>query len=193
MPYPTLILVCWLVFVLYWLISAVGVKRDIQPHTWRPALGLRLAVALLALLVLLVRTAARGQPVRPLRSLRFGAAHPLTAPVGVLLCALGIAFAIWARWHLGRNWSAVPTLKEGHELVTSGPYAYVRHPIYTGMLTALLGTALTLGWMAALVFVVCCMAFLWRVRVEEQLMRQQFPQEYAAYRARTKALIPFVW
>lgn len=193
MIYTTLILICWGIFVLYWIISAVGVKRDIQSRGWRSARSLRIALALLALVLLLVRAVRRGQPVRPLRILRFGAPNPLVALIGVLLCALGIAYAIWARWHLGRNWSAVPAIKEGHELVTTGPYVHVRHPIYTGMLTALLGTALTLGGAAAGVFVVCTVVFLWRLHVEEGLMQQQFPQEYAAYRSRTKALIPFIW
>jgi protein-S-isoprenylcysteine O-methyltransferase len=193
MTYTRLIFICWAIFVVYWLISAVGVKRDIQSRGWLAARSLRIAVALLVLIFLLVRVFSRGQPIRPLRSLRFGPVNPFVGLISVLLCAAGIAYAIWARWHLGRNWSAVPAVKEGHELVTSGPYASVRHPIYAGMLLALLGTVLTLGGATVGIFVVCCIVFLWRVQVEERLMQQQFPGQYAAYRSRTKALIPFVW
>jgi protein-S-isoprenylcysteine O-methyltransferase len=192
MIYTRLIFICWAIFVVYWLISAVGVKRDIPSRGWQAARSLRIAVALLAIAVVLVRAISRGQPIRPLRGLRFGPVNPIVGLIGVLLCAAGVAYAIWARWHLGRNWSAVPAVKEGHELVTSGPYAYVRHPIYAGMLLALLGTVLTLGGATVVVFVVCVIVFLWRVQVEERLMMQQFPRDYPAYRERTKALIPFI-
>lgn len=185
-----MILALWLIFTAYWAIAAIGVKRDIRRHAWLGAIASRLLMALCVLL--LARSPALGHLSRYRRSLRSVPAHPIIALSGVVLCALGIALAIWARWHLGRNWSAVPTLKAGHELVTTGPYAHVRHPIYTGILTALLGSALTLGVGALIAFVGCCIVFLWRVQVEERLMQQQFPHAYPAYRARTKALIPFI-
>lgn len=186
-----IILALWLAFLAYWAFSAIGVKRDIRRRAWLPSLVFRIAVAVIV--VLLLRMTALRRPARSLPRVRIIPANPVIELIGVALCAVGIAFAIWARWHLGRNWSSVPTLKEGHELVTSGPYARVRHPIYTGMLTAALGSALTLGGVALIAFVACCVAFLWRVPVEERLMQQQFPNDYPAYRARTKALIPFVF
>ncbi|MDQ2785729.1 MAG: isoprenylcysteine carboxylmethyltransferase family protein [Chloroflexota bacterium] len=181
----------WLVFLAYWAFSAIGVKRDIRRHAWLSALAFRIVAALVVLLLL--RASALRRLARALPRARIIPASPVIESIGVALCAVGIAFAIWARWHLGRNWSSVPTLKEGHELVTAGPYARVRHPIYTGMLTAALGTALTIGGAALIAFVACCVVFLWRVPVEERLMQQQFPDDYPAYRAQTKALIPFVF
>jgi protein-S-isoprenylcysteine O-methyltransferase Ste14 len=192
MTYIGIILALWLVFVVTWAIAAIGVKRDIRQRTWwRRAFAWR--IGLLVIVLLLGRSSSLDRLSRYRRSFRIVPSTPIIALIGVILCATGIAFAIWARWHLGRNWSAIPSLKEGHELVTSGPYAYVRHPIYTGILTALLGSALTLGGAALIAFVACCGVFIWRVKVEEQLMLHQFPNDYPAYRARTKALIPFVF
>ncbi len=113
---------------------------------------------------------------------------------GALLTAGGLAFAIWARRHIGRNWSAIVTLKQGHELVTSGPYALVRHPIYTGLLFAFAGTALAVGQWRGLVAMAIVLASLWRkLRLEERWMRERFGLAYDAYRARVKALVPFIF
>lgn len=115
--------------------------------------------------------------------------------VGLALDLCGIGFAIWARVTLGNNWSGlVVTAKEGHELVQSGPYAIVRHPIYAGILLATIGTALTQGRLASYIGLVAgFVAVMIRVGIEEQLMSRQFPSAYEAYRQRTRKLIPLVW
>ncbi|MGO8996398.1 MAG: methyltransferase family protein [Polyangiaceae bacterium] len=122
---------------------------------------------------------------------------PSSAPLGVLsvaLTALGIGFAFWARYALGRNWSGIVTLKEGHHLITNGPYAFVRHPIYTGILFAIFGTLLGFGSRAwLLVEVLIAVSFRIKMRQEERFMTDQFGDEYAAYRQRARALIPFLW
>jgi protein-S-isoprenylcysteine O-methyltransferase Ste14 len=98
-----------------------------------------------------------------------------------------------ARVHLGRNWSAVAAVKEGHELIISGPYRVARHPIYTGLLIAFVGVAVINGeWRAVLGVVVMVWAFWRKLRIEERLMLEQFGSEYQAYRQRVAALIPFV-
>lgn len=106
----------------------------------------------------------------------------------------GLLFAVWAREHLGRNWSQAVTIKQGHELITTGPYAVVRHPIYTGMLAGLLGTAIALsqvrGFMAFVIFFVM---FWLKLRKEEQWMRSQFGETYATYAHQTAALVPYVF
>jgi protein-S-isoprenylcysteine O-methyltransferase Ste14 len=113
---------------------------------------------------------------------------------GLVIDLIFVAFAIWARITIGRNWSNAITLKEGHELVKTGPYAVVRHPIYTGMFFAALGAALTIGSLFAYVGAICLLAgMLIRIHDEDALMAQQFPQEHAAYRAQTKTFIPFIW
>jgi len=113
--------------------------------------------------------------------------------MGVILCAAGIAFAIWARRHIGRNWGMPMSLQEDHELVTTGPYARVRHPIYSGMLLAMVGSMLAegAGWLPP--FLIFFVYFIYSAKTEEKLMVQQFPNEYPAYKERTKMLIPFVW
>ncbi|MCX6714735.1 MAG: isoprenylcysteine carboxylmethyltransferase family protein [Candidatus Uhrbacteria bacterium] len=115
--------------------------------------------------------------------------------IGVLLSISAVAFAIWARLTLGKNWSgAVITLKEDHKLITSGPYQFVRHPIYTGYFLATLGTALTIGTMSSyLATLMIFIGFLIRMQKEESLMTRQFPSEYAAYKKNSKKLIPFIW
>ncbi len=114
------------------------------------------------------------------------------AVAGTIVFASGLGLAIWARIHLGRNWGMPMSQKDEPELVTDGPYRFVRHPIYTGILLGLLGTALAtdLYWL-----VVCVLLggyFIYSARVEEQNLIRTFPRQYPIYRARTKMLIPFV-
>jgi len=112
---------------------------------------------------------------------------------GVFLTACGMLFTVWGRLRLGRNWSGTVTIKQGHELVTRGPYAIVRHPIYTGLLLAMLGSAIALGeWRGVLALALATTAFWIKLRVEERWMREQFGEAYAAYARRVAALIPFV-
>jgi protein-S-isoprenylcysteine O-methyltransferase Ste14 len=113
--------------------------------------------------------------------------------VGAAVTACGLLFSVWARRHLGTNWSQAVTVKQGHELITSGPYSLVRHPIYTGLLMAFVSTALDQGeWRgllaAALVFVA-----LWRkLRLEEKWMRSQFGESYETYARQVAALVPYI-
>jgi protein-S-isoprenylcysteine O-methyltransferase Ste14 len=120
---------------------------------------------------------------------------PLLGAIGLALDLVGIALAIWARLALGSNWSGIVVgTQEEHELVQTGPYALVRHPIYSGLLLAIVGTALTLGRLGSYVAVVTgLVALLIRIEVEERLMQQQFGEAHRAYRQRTWKLIPFVW
>ena len=101
-------------------------------------------------------------------------------------------FAIWARIFIGRNWGMPMTLKEGHELVTTGPYSYVRHPIYAGILLAMLGSALVFGLWWFAIFFITAINFVYAAKKEEGLMLQQFPNAYPDYMKRTKMLIPFL-
>jgi len=115
--------------------------------------------------------------------------------LGTVFCASGIAFAIWARVTLGRNWSANPTIKEGHELITRGPYHFVRHPIYTGILLGLLGSLVLEGGEVrdALMYLFIVIGLRLKSRIEEKFMLQTFPGQYPHYCRRVKAIIPFVW
>jgi protein-S-isoprenylcysteine O-methyltransferase Ste14 len=112
--------------------------------------------------------------------------------LGLALLVAGLGVAVWARAYLGRNWSGTVSVKEGHELIRTGPYAYVRHPIYTGLLAAVLGTAIASGTVrAALGFLIILAALARKLRAEEVFMRETFPDEYPRYSAEVPALIPF--
>ena len=114
--------------------------------------------------------------------------------VSVVLLIAGQLFAVWARDILGRNWSGTVTVKEDHELIQTGPYRLVRHPIYTGLLLALTGSALAQDrWSSVLAVVLVFVSFWIKLLREEAWMRETFGEKYDAYCARTKRLVPFVW
>ncbi|HWD75663.1 MAG TPA: isoprenylcysteine carboxylmethyltransferase family protein, partial [Solirubrobacteraceae bacterium] len=117
---------------------------------------------------------------------------PVLEGVGVILFVSGLGLAVWARIHLGRNWGMPMTEKDEPELVTSGPYRFIRHPIYSGILLAILGTALATDLYWLIVFGVSSVYFVYSATVEERLMTTSFPTAYPGYRAKTKMLIPFV-
>jgi protein-S-isoprenylcysteine O-methyltransferase len=105
----------------------------------------------------------------------------------------GLGFSLWARFALGRNWSGTVTIKRDHELVRSGPYAIVRHPIYSGILLALLATAIARGHLGAFVgLAVAALTLRLKALSEESFMVEQFGAQYSAYQREVKALIPFV-
>ena len=112
---------------------------------------------------------------------------------GLILTAAGVGFAILARFWIGRNWSGTVTIKEQHELIQSGPYRIVRHPIYTGLLLAYLSTAIVHGELRGFVgFCLLLLGFGLKLRMEETFMIQQFGNAYLDYKRRVKALVPFV-
>jgi protein-S-isoprenylcysteine O-methyltransferase Ste14 len=178
----------WLMFMAYWWISAIGVKKNIRRRSWRWEAGVRLlAIAVIVALIRLPVTRAffrRGPPSAEVNSVE--------GIAGLIVCMAGFALAVWARRHLGRNWGMPMSLKEGHELVTTGPYRYVRHPIYTGLLLAILGSGFVIGPIWVVVFIGTAIYCVYSVRTEEGLMLQQFPEQYARYKRRTKAIIPFL-
>jgi protein-S-isoprenylcysteine O-methyltransferase Ste14 len=116
-----------------------------------------------------------------------------SAWIGAVLSVSGLVFAIWARVILGRNWSGVITLKEGHELIERGPYRIVRHPIYTGILAMFAGTAIAIGYFGGFVGLLLVFVSFWlKLKREEDLMLKHFPAKYAAYQGRVKRIIPFL-
>lgn len=177
----------WFIFLAYWLISAIGTKRtrwngDLRFEVW-------FRVALIVLVVALSR-----EPVlwRPIVSGRLIAPTAIVLPAGIAICALGLGIAAWARVHLGVNWGMPMTVRENPDLVTSGPYSLVRHPIYTGVLVAQLGTALVFGNALFVLFVSSLPYLMYCATKEEKLMTGRFPDQYREYKSRTKMLIPFV-
>ena len=119
---------------------------------------------------------------------------PWMAPSGALIVIAGLGFAVWARILLAGNWSGIVTLKQDHELVRAGPYGIVRHPIYTGLLSAIFGTAIAIDqWRGVLALAVVTASFLVKMRTEETFMRRAFADDYARYCRQVAALIPGVW
>jgi protein-S-isoprenylcysteine O-methyltransferase Ste14 len=122
---------------------------------------------------------------------RFVADTSAAAVIGVTLTTAGVAFAIWARWHLGANWSAIVSIREQHELIRTGPYRRVRHPIYTGMLLAMAGTALVLGELRGLLaFAITLFAFYWKARKEEAWLTREFGESFEAHAKQTGMFLP---
>ena len=142
----------WMLFGLYWIVSALKLKKTKKRESWGQRF--RYSLPLLVAFYLLSRPEAHYGWL----GLRFVPANDAVRWVGVLLTAAGVAIAFWARWHLGANWSGVVTLKEGHELIRTGPYRTIRHPIYTGILLALLGTAVAVGEVRGLLALAIAMA-----------------------------------
>jgi protein-S-isoprenylcysteine O-methyltransferase Ste14 len=170
----------WAAFWLYWLVAAFSMKR--ARVAW--SRELRIRVVLVAAAVVLSRFGAfRVHGVH---------ADPAEAGVGLLLFALGLAFAIWARVNIGRNWGTPMMQKAKPELVTSGPYRLVRHPIYSGILVAGVGTAVALSWLWLTAVGLAGVYFIYSARVEEHYMAGEFPDAYPAYKRSTKMLLPFI-
>jgi len=184
--FRSIIAALWLLFVAYWAVAAVGAKRDASRRLWRGGIGLRLV------LILLIAAVVRTPSLREfLAETQRSASHSdILGWTGVVLCALGFGLAISARWYLGRNWGMPMSRKEQPELVTSGPYAVIRHPIYTGLLLAMLGSAIGVNIYWALLLIPVGAYFIFSARREETFMLQLFPEQYAAYMARTGMLAP---
>ncbi|HME45879.1 MAG TPA: isoprenylcysteine carboxylmethyltransferase family protein [Syntrophorhabdales bacterium] len=177
-----LIYALWLILVGYLTVSAIGVKQEPRGHLLQ-SFGLMFAIIASFLL----------PHLRIFHFVNFAPVNPVLSVIGVVLCAMGMAFLVWARQCLGKNWSQTVSEKIGQELVTSGPYRYVRHPMYAGGLVACIGSAIIAGGGFVFLLVILGAIFLWRVGAEDKLMAQQFPNEYPEYKKRTRALIPFLW
>jgi protein-S-isoprenylcysteine O-methyltransferase Ste14 len=179
----------WLAFWILWIVAGIASKRSVQRQTGSS----RLLQAGLALIGIMLIFNFNHWFVTGWLTTRIVPIEPPYVLGGAVLTVAGLLFCIWARAILGSNWSATVTIKQNHTLVYSGPYRIVRHPIYTGILTALLGTAFVYGFTRCFVGVLVAAFALWlKLQIEEQFMLQQFGQQYAEYRQHTRALIPFV-
>ncbi|HXO59635.1 MAG TPA: isoprenylcysteine carboxylmethyltransferase family protein, partial [Candidatus Acidoferrum sp.] len=118
---------------------------------------------------------------------------PWLAGLGLVLFAAGLGFAIWARIHIGRNWGTPMSQKDDPELVTSGPYQLVRHPIYSGVMVAGVGTAVALSWSWLIAVALAGVYFVYSATIEERNLTEQFPDTYPVYRRSTKMLVPFIF
>jgi protein-S-isoprenylcysteine O-methyltransferase Ste14 len=176
---------CWMLFGLYWLISALKRKATKKRETYLERLRYTLPL-LVGFWFLFRRETHYGW-----LGTRFVPEEPLYAWMGVALTAAGVGIAIWARWHLGSNWSGVVTLKEGHELIRTGPYRAIRHPIYTGMLLAILGSAVSVGEIRGLLaLVIAWLSFYVKARREESFLKEEFGAAFAEHERNTGMFLP---
>lgn len=186
----SVITVCWIVFVVYWVVSAIGVKKTVERLGVFDLIKNRLPVILGVLLLFGSKIAIKqhflfARAVSPDNTLLI---------IADIFCVIGLAGAIWARRTIGRNWSGDVVFKENHALVEYGPYRWVRHPIYTSMLLMMFGTALAMERVESFIGLILIFVGLQiKLTQEEKLMLKHFPDSYPSYMSRVKRLIPFVY
>jgi protein-S-isoprenylcysteine O-methyltransferase Ste14 len=178
----------WCAMFAVWLIGALTTKRAVRRYS-RFSRIVETVVLIVAYVLIFDPNLNAG-----FLDARVVPATPPARILGVALTFAGLLFAIWARFRLGRNWSGAITIKQDHELIRTGPYRMVRHPIYSGLLLGLLGTAIAFGQVRDFIAVLLA-AVAWRLKslVEEQYMTEQFGDEYTNYKRDVKALVPFIW
>ena len=172
----------WGIFWIYWLVASFAAKSS-RGRRSRFS-GLRIGLLVVAAFLVRLSLGRGGHVV---------SAGPVLSGVGVALWAAGLGLAVWARLYIGRNWGMPMTRREDPDLVTAGPYRYIRHPIYSGIILGLLGTALATTLYGLIAVAVVTGFFVYSAVREETFLTGEFPGTYPAYQARTKRLVPFVF
>jgi protein-S-isoprenylcysteine O-methyltransferase Ste14 len=172
----------WIVFALYWEIQAKNSAPAVSSES-KASRAVHVVLGNLSLFLIIVPSNFLNQ--------RFLPDHWIVKLIGFALECAGLALAIWARRVLGRNWSGEITIKENHELIRSGPYRTVRHPIYSALLAMYAGTAIVSGQAHALAgLLLAILAYLRKTRMEEANLVNAFGARYGDYREETWALVP---
>ena len=178
---------CWLAVIGYWLWSARRVKAPKRTES----LAKRFLAHWLPLIVAVLLLGPGEWFGHSLLREQFVPHTTLVYSIGLALCIAGAALAIWSRFILGANWSAQVQIKQGHELIQRGPYALIRHPIYTGLILLFAGNAMMVGdWRGVLAVAIVTVSFWRKYLLEEKLLAQEFGTSYAEYRKRTYPLFP---
>jgi protein-S-isoprenylcysteine O-methyltransferase Ste14 len=182
------VLACFGIFLIYWIVAAFSTKRTLEKQgMWQRILFLAVFFAAFLLLRRVGMLSAYSGVVLWPRT-------PASGLVGDVIALAGLIIMLWARVVLGGNWSSSVVFKEGHELIDRGPYRYVRHPIYSGLLLMILGTAILYGRLGGFIaLLVLFFAFWFRSRQEERLMTKHFPEAYPSYKTKVNAIIPRVF
>jgi protein-S-isoprenylcysteine O-methyltransferase Ste14 len=181
-----IIITCWCVFFVVWIVTAAKAKRTVEMQSEAARLAHRLPVGLGWWLLLFPKFPGEfNRQILPrTEELRI---------VGAVICVCGLWFTLWARYSLAGNWSGDVTFKQEHELIRTGPYRFVRHPIYTGLLVMFVGTTLHIGQLRCLIGLPLVAIGFWiKLNQEERLLVRHFPEAYPNYRREVKALVPFV-
>jgi protein-S-isoprenylcysteine O-methyltransferase len=178
---------CWGIFFVIWMVAAMYTKRTVYHESGARRLRYIIPIVFGWFLVF------RGYRLRPPFNIHIIPPTDAILVAAAIVCLCGVGFCLWARAVLGRNWSGTVTLKENHELIVRGPYRLVRHPIYTGLLAMLIATWMEQAHIAGMIGLGLVVISLWvKLSHEEEVMRNQFPKQYADYQERVKRIIPFV-
>ena len=185
------IVALWAAFAIYWTVAAILGKPGTGSATSRRGPGMwKFHAALVVTIILILGATDRSQSLRDLQAHTFR--NPLLALTGAVIATAGAILAFTARAAIGRYWGTPATPRLDTELVTTGPYRFVRHPIYSGMVVMMIGTAIGLSPVWLPIAIVAGIYFLFSAQAEEKFMTERFPESYPAYRARTKMLLPFL-
>lgn len=183
--YNLLVIVCWVVFLFYWFFTSFNLKQNRKRNY---SIYIRLGIAILLILFFWQKI------LHTILSIKIVyAGFSLTGSIAVILSFAGISLAIWSKKFLGSNWGLPGTKKLNPELVTNGPYKYVRHPIYTGVLLSTLGSAFLSGVVWIIIFIVAALYFFYNAKKEEKTMKKEFGKKYLIYVNHTKMFIPFIY
>lgn len=186
-PFSKAIIICWIFFWIYWLLAASSSKRSYIGSNVRQFAGIRIVTFVAAVILFRFLNIQNSSSINTL------ATHQeWVLTIGFIIFLIGLSLAIWARISLGKNWGMPMTQKIKPELVTSGAYAYIRHPIYSGILLAVLGCAVASSLFWLIIFALTGVYFIYSSVIEEKLLMKQFPSIYPQYRAKTKMLVPFL-
>jgi protein-S-isoprenylcysteine O-methyltransferase Ste14 len=185
--FNSLIKICWFVFIVVWFVFSLVAKRNIQSNSKRQSSFIRFVTIIVVIWLLKIIS------IRLIANANILSFNHFVRGCGVLICGAGIAFAIWARIHIGKNWGMPMSEKQKPELVITGPYRLVRHPIYTGLCVAMIGSMLTQGFLWLIYVIVLGGFFIHSAKKEERSMLLHFPDKYPGYMKRTKMFIPFIF
>jgi protein-S-isoprenylcysteine O-methyltransferase Ste14 len=186
-PFNKVIIVCWIIFWAYWLISAFGSKKNATSQVKR-FFSIRISIFVLAVILFRFLNVQNYSFQNRIVTSNVG-----LLSAGLIIFILGLLLAVWARVSLGKNWGMPMTQKQNPELVTAGPYKYIRHPIYSGILVAMLGAAISSSIFWLTIFAITAIYFIYCAVAEEKIMIEQFPKDYPAYKGKTNMLFPFVF
>ena len=187
--YFNLVIICWIILFLYWLISAFFVKQSATKRNWKVMIIWR--VILIILVIIFVTFDKSGSTFLWVFLIHGIFSLPI---LGSLLTVLGLIVVIWARISLGRNWSNYTTYKKDHELITTGSYRLIRHPIYSGAILMLIGTFVYYGSLLILLILAIATIYVgWSIIHEEKTMIKLFGEKYIHYKKKTKKLIPGIY
>jgi protein-S-isoprenylcysteine O-methyltransferase Ste14 len=185
--YNAIVCGLWMITLVYWAAAAVRKKKYSDRTRTHSTVGILIGVLVLSFFILQSRSVQH-----LIQQLSPAPVGPVMGITSVFLAAAGAGLAIWARAHLSKNWGIPMAVKQKPELVTSGPYKFVRHPIYTGFILALIGSALASGTVWIFLLLPMCAYFVFSAFIEEKVLAMEFPARYPEYKKRSKMLLPFI-